>query len=477
MKTYLFYDIETSGLNKCFDQVLQFAAIRTDLELNELERHNFFVKLKPDTVPSPQAILTHKIALTTLEQQGICEYEAAKLIHKLLNTPFTTSIGYNSLGFDDEFLRFTFYRNLLPPYTHQYANGCNRMDLYPITTIYYLFHQEVLNWPKIDNAPTLKLEHLSLANQLTDKNANAHDAMTDVIATLELARHLYKNQKVWQYLRLFFDKKEDAKRYDKLNIGLKIDGYLYPDAILVDGCIGAKNNYQTIVLALGWHKYYNNQFLWLDLAKSNLSSTTINDIANTPIIYRKKLGEPPLLLPTIPRLLHQLSDERRAIIKHNLNWLQQNPQIFQAIIKYHQEYTYPEVKNLDIDAALYQDGFLSDFEQQLCLKFHSSNLQDKINLLQQFTNTKLRTQALRLLGRNYLSSLPSELATEFKTWLTQLHTENTENITYDYRNEPRLTTQQALNEIKQLQQLDYLANKNDCLQLLTELEKYYLASK
>lgn len=470
--TYLFYDIETSGLNKCFDQVLQFAAIRTDTELRELARYNFFVKLNPDTVPSAAAVLTHKISLAKLEKEGINEYQATTLIHQLLNTPDTISIGYNTLGFDDEFLRFTFYRNLLPPYTHQYANGCYRMDLYPIATMYYLYHNTIINWPKINDIPTLRLEHLSTANQLTADNANAHDAMVDVTATLALARNFYKKCDIWQYLQGFFNKTEDAKRYEKLNIALDIDGYIYPDAILVDGSLGAKNNYQTVVLALGWHRYYKNQFLWLDLGKKNLTDTTINDIATIPIIYRKKLGEPPLLLPTLPRLLTHLSQERYVLINHNLAWLKNNPHILQAISKYHQEYTYPPVINIDVDAALYQNGFLSDAEQELCRKFHAANVQEKINLLTQFTNPKLRTQALRLLGRNYITELPTQLHDEFNQWLIKIYsTDNTTaDTTRDYRNEPRLSINQALQQLQQLQAtIDSNTNPEKHL-LLVELE-------
>src|SRR5262249_10587345 len=107
-KTYLFYDIETTGLNKAFDQIIQFAAIRTDLNLNEIERQQFFVKLNPDVVPSPQAFLTHRITVNTLYKHGISELEAVTRIHHMLNKPGTISLGYNTLGFDDEFLRFSF---------------------------------------------------------------------------------------------------------------------------------------------------------------------------------------------------------------------------------------------------------------------------------------------------------------------------------------------------------------------------------
>ena len=160
--SYLFYDIETTGLNKAFDQVLQFAAIRTDLRLNEIERHSITIKLRPDVIPSPQAILTNRISITDLSS-GLLEFDAIEQIHRLMNQPGTISMGYNSLGFDDEFLRFSFHRNLLPPYTHQYRNGCRRMDLFPIAIVYYLYKKDVLVWPVIDGKPSLKLEHLGSA--------------------------------------------------------------------------------------------------------------------------------------------------------------------------------------------------------------------------------------------------------------------------------------------------------------------------
>ena len=111
--SYLFYDIETTGLNKAFDQVLQFAAVRTDSQLNETDRHSIRIKLRPDIIPSPRAIITNRISMQELNS-GICEFEAIRQIHGLMNDPGTVSLGYNTLGFDDEFLRFSFYRNLLP---------------------------------------------------------------------------------------------------------------------------------------------------------------------------------------------------------------------------------------------------------------------------------------------------------------------------------------------------------------------------
>jgi exodeoxyribonuclease I len=460
-KSYLFYDIETSGLNKCFDQVLQFAAIRTDLELNEIERHEILVKLNPDTVISPQAVLVHQLIPEKLKS-GVCEYEAMCEIHRLLNTPGTISLGYNTLGFDDEFLRFSFYRNLLTPYTHQYANNCSRMDLYPITAMYYLFKPEVLSWPKIAEKITLKLEHLSTHNKLA--NGKAHDAMTDVEAALALAKLLRKEQKMWEYLCGCFNKKIDLDRLAKLTFSFGV----YRHALLVDGVFGAEKFYQCPVIGFGAHSHYKNQSLWLRLDSLQLTETTPDNIPEKTFVYRKRFGEQPILLPLNERFGKYVSDEHHQLIVRNVDWLQKNPRLFQDIIRYHKEYKYPEVPNLDVDAALYQNGFIKEYEQSMCDRFHADDLQEKVKLVERFTNPNLRTQAIRVLGRNYHEVLSGDYQEEFDNYLLKI---KSGKPIIDYRGESRLTPQVALAEIKQLREKGGLSDAQ--LNLLEELSKFY----
>ena len=246
--SYLFYDIETTGLSKAFDQVLQFAAIRTDRRLNEIDRHAVTVKLRPDVVPSPTAVLTNRISVTEFSE-GLCEYEASEQIHRLMNQPGTTSIGYNTMGFDDEFMRFSFHRNLLPPYTHQYKNGCSRMDLFPIAVIYQLYKKDVLTWPEIDGKLSLKLEHLNSANRLA--SGQAHDAMVDVAATVELARRFNKEEKMWRYLEGYFNKETDAHRLEELPIALKSAAGDHCKGLMVSGEYGPGQNYQIPIISIG----------------------------------------------------------------------------------------------------------------------------------------------------------------------------------------------------------------------------------
>lgn len=463
MGTYLFYDIETSGLRKEFDQVLQFAAIRTDLELNEIERHEIFVKLSPDTIPSPQAVLTHKI-LPHDVANGLSEYDAICKIHRLLNTPGTISLGYNTLKFDDEFLRFSFYRNMLTPYTHQYANQCSRLDIFPITILYFLFKNEVIKWPKVNenNKVSLKLEHLSAENNLAV--GNAHNAIVDVIATIELAKYLQKEPKMWDYVLSFFNKEKVPQKISQLSPAFPNTPYNFREGILIKGKIGYDSAYQCPVIELGRHAHYKNKTLWLRLDTEKLKETNEDNIHETTWVISLKSGEDNFILPLTEKFDRHISQERYRLVAENKEWLLNNIDIFNKICKYHTEYQYPLIPDLDIDAALYQNGFLSDYEQRQCVRFHQLSWEERAEYLDELS-PRLLDQAIRIMGRNRPEFLPEKYSSEFNSHITKLKT--TESLSDP---SARLTPKTALGEISHLK--NGAERTEDELILLNHLEQY-----
>ena len=466
-KSFLFYDIETTGLNKAFDQILQFAAIRTDRQLNEIERHSVTVKLRPDVIPSPAALLTHRISIAECSE-GLCEFEAMQQIHRMMNQPSTISLGYNTLGFDDEFIRFSFHRNLLPPYTHQYKNGCRRMDVFPMAVIYRLYKKDVLDWPVVDGKQSLKLEHLAVANRLV--SGQSHEAMVDVAATIELARRFFKKGKIWQYLEGYFDKETDAHRMAELPVAFHSAAGDHLKGLMVGGEYGPEQNYQVPVISIGTSIPYSNQTLWLRMDLPQLCETTAESIAETTWIIRKRLGEPGILLPPHHRYWKQIGNERDAIFEKNLAWLQANHDIFQQIATYHREYRYPFIPNLDPDASLYQIGFYSRADENLCRRFHRASFKDKADLIDQFANPAARTLAWRIFGRNYPDKIPAEHAAGFKAYMARINPLQDEDAMVDYRGERRTTPARVLIEIDRLKQAGDLSDHQ--LQLLADLETY-----
>jgi exodeoxyribonuclease-1 len=466
-KTYLFYDIETTGLNKAFDQILQFAAIRTDRQLNEIERYTLTIKLRPDVIPSPGAMITNRLSVADLAS-GLCEFEGIRQIHELMNQRETISLGYNSLGFDDEFLRFSFHRNLLPPYTHQFQNGCRRMDLLPIAVMFWLYKRNVISWPHIHSKPSLKLEHIRDANQLA--SGPAHDATVDVAATVELARRFFKSRKMWTYLMGYFDKETDAHRIADIPAAFQSALGEHRKALMVGSEYGPQQMYQIPVLSIGNSIPYSNQTLWLRLDLPELRKTKADAIDESTWIVRKRYGEPGILLPPNQRYLKFLSDERRAVVAENLNWLQSNPLKLQQIINYHREYTYPFIPNLDPDAALYQIGFFSRSDEKLFKEFHTAPLDKKEAIANRLKSQDARMLAVRLLCRNYPQRISPDLAAEFEAYLRRINPIREDEAIVDYRREPRMTPSAALAQIRHFKQSGKLDNNQ--MKLLDDLKDY-----
>ena len=467
-QTYLFYDIETTGLNKAFDQVLQFAAIRTDLELQEIARYEWRVKLNPDVTPSPQAMLTHGIDLASIAQ-GLPEYTVIQYIHQLMNEPGTISLGYNTLGFDDEFLRFAFYRNLLPPYTHQYANRCARFDIYPLTIMYHLFKQDILQWPVVANEIKMKLDLINQANNLVA--GRAHDAMVDVEITLALAKLFKAERDMWNYVTANFNKEFDEGRLASLPCSLTSVYGSHPEGLMILGKIGAAQRYQAPVLLLGNHITYKKQ-VWLRLDTDYIASLTPNTIAQTTKILLKKPGEPGFILPPKERFLSYLSPERRALANVNKEWLTRHPDLFKLVIEHHRSFLYETAPDTDVDAGLYINGFWTRDEATLCQRFHSVEPRDKVALIASLKNPHLRKLAVRLIGRHFPDHLTPDLAEEFSHYLRRVHSDALVDSIVDFRGQPRLHPQAALREIHSLLNTPLPPEQKT---LLTSLESYLKA--
>lgn len=466
-KTFLFYDIETTGLNKAFDQVLQFAAIRTDEALNELERHEIKMKLSPDVIPSPGAIITHRISIETM-LEGIPEIEGIYQIHQLINKPGTISIGYNTLGFDDEFLRFSFYRNLLSPYTHQYANGCGRADIYPLLILYYLYKNEILKWPQLQDKISLKLENLNQYNQLA--LGRAHDAMSDVLATVELAKRLRAEKEMWEYALGYFDKNIIAQRLTQLTSAFHHQEENYREGLLIEGGLGSSRAYQCPVLCLGQHHHYKNQTIWLRLDDERLQTTNLDAITETTWVFQKKSGEANFILPMNQRFIQHLDKERQVLASENKKFLFANPAVLKGISDYWRHYKYPKIPNIDLDAALYENGFLSSADESYCRQFHQASISEKLKLIPQIHNPNLRQQAIRIIGRNYPQHCTNELKLEFDDYLQGINPSEEKFRLIDYRGKFRLTPKAAREEIEVLRKEQEIDEEKQTL--LLELENY-----
>jgi len=454
MQTLLFYDIETSGLNPAFDQVLTFASIRTDLELNEIERTTITISLRRDIVPSPRAFLTHGLTFHELEH-GISEYKAAQQIHKIFNTQGTISLGYNSLGFDDEFLRFLFYRNLLDPYTHQYSNGCLRMDILPITTLFKIFNPDILKWPVVDGKPSLKLELISRQNSFKI-SGKAHEAMSDVEAVIELAKSMFQKKDIWKYCLDFFNKSKDESRINSIKGNFQVDQTMFKICLMLSNSFGSDNNYMVPVIHIGQSIPYKNQTLWMRLDIDDLPCINSEIDFKDTFVIRKRYADALIVLPPFERFWNKMPPSLQESAKNNMEKIKQKKQRFFDFIQYHQEYKYPFIPDLDPDAALYQDGFFSFQEKKESSLFHKflKSLQSDTQvheILDKIKSPRIEALAGRILYRNFKNENRQSRGIDQLLSLNKLRSSLEEDQIIGYKNDIKFNCSQGLQELKKLE--------------------------
>jgi exodeoxyribonuclease-1 len=199
--TFYFYDLETSGFNPRQARIMQFAGQRTDMDLKPIgEPDNILIRMTPDTLPDPDAILVTGITPQATLTDGITEAEFSKYITSKVFTPNTIAVGYNNIRFDDEFIRYTLWRNFYDSYEWHWKDGCSRWDLLDVVRMTRALRPEGIQWPfATDGKPSNRLEYLSKVNKLD--HANAHDALSDIMATIEVARLIKTKQpKLFEYL-------------------------------------------------------------------------------------------------------------------------------------------------------------------------------------------------------------------------------------------------------------------------------------
>lgn len=199
--SYFFYDLETSGFDARNDRIMQFAGIRTNKDLEPVgEPYNIMIKMTPEVVPSPDAIMVTGITPQATLQDGVTEAEFLKIFFDEIVTDDTCFLGYNTVRFDDEFMRFLLYRNFYDPYEWQWQNGCSRWDLLDAVRMTRALRPDGIKWPFNDQGKaTNRLELITTLNGI-DHYA-AHDALSDVYATIAVARLIRdKQRKLYDYL-------------------------------------------------------------------------------------------------------------------------------------------------------------------------------------------------------------------------------------------------------------------------------------
>lgn len=258
MDSIYWHDYETTGTDPARDRAIQFAGIRTDHDLNAADEPlKLYCRPGNDVLPSPAAILVTGIKMSDVVKDGLDEIAFIDRIHREFAVPGTCVCGFNSIRFDDEFTRHTLYRNFFDPYAREWQQGNSRWDVIDLFRMAYALRPEGMEWPNNEKGvPSFRLEDLTRGNGI--EHGEAHDAMSDVLATVELTKKLKHAQpKLYDYLFALRDKKRVLQQ-------------LYPlgkfPLVHVSGMYSAERACTSVVLPLCAHPLNANGIICYDLA-------------------------------------------------------------------------------------------------------------------------------------------------------------------------------------------------------------------
>jgi len=410
--TLYWHDYETFGVDPRRDRPAQFAGVRTDEALNEIgDPLVIYCKPAGDMLPQPEACLLTGITPQLAYEKGVTESQFIASIHTELSRPGTCGVGYNTLRFDDEVTRNTLYRNFYEPYSREWQNRNSRWDIIDLVRMTYALRPEGIQWPQHDDGrPSFKLEDLAAANGIGHESA--HDALSDVRATIALARLVREKQpKLYDWLFQLRSKQKAAEQLDLS--GRKPVLYtsrMYPSE---QGCT-------TLAMPLVRETGNKNSILVYDLRVDPTPFMELDQQALAERLFTRKedlaeglqrlpvksvkINKCPALAPQAT--LDQASAQRLSLnvdtCNRNREIIINNDLLIQRIAKAYSSREFTPAK--DVDLALY-DGFLNDADRDMLDQVRSLSAQELAQQHFNFTDTRLPELLFRYRARNWPESL------------------------------------------------------------------------
>jgi exodeoxyribonuclease-1 len=442
--TFFFYDYETTGIDPKSDRILQFAGIRTDLEFNIIDKPVvLYSKLSNEIIPNPEALIVTGITPDLLSDSGLAEPEFIAKIYKEFSTSNTCVLGYNNIRFDDEFTRYSFYRNFFDPYAREWQNNNSRFDLIDVVRISAALRPGNLKWPTNNstNNVSFKLEDLSKANNL--EHTKAHDALSDVYATIELTKLINKNNpKLFNYLL-------QMRKKDFVNKVINIEQIFNPDLELrsklivhASRMVSSEYHATSIFLPLIRDPINNNAIICWDLRYNpnlllNLHEYTPEDISKllytpqTELLPENKearlhlktifCNKAPAIAPisTIDSDGYQrIKLDKSLVFTHASSILTHKNSWYDTLLDFFSRkndmFNLVNLRHSDVEHQLY-DKFISNEDKYLCNRVHLCSAEKLIELQNKFNDNRLKELLFRYRARNHYNSLT---ISEQNKWIT-----------------------------------------------------------
>ncbi len=422
--TFFFYDLETSGLSARDDRIMQFAGIRTDMDLNPIgESYNLLVALNDDTLPSPDALMVTGISPQKTVDEGYTEAQFAKILAEEIFTPDTIAVGFNNVRFDDEFVRHLFWRNFYDPYEWCWKDGRSRWDLLDVVRMTRALRPEGIEWPvDAEGKPTNRLELITKANGITHEAA--HDALSDVEALIDVTRLIKTKQpQLYEYLLKMRDKKQVQSL---VNLDTK-QPFVYASGRY-------ENEWNKITVALPLAPAPNSNVLVYDLRYDPTPFMTLGekeladkvfasweerkqeDFVRLPVKqlqYNRCPAVAPLGVLAQGEGWVKVGIDEATVAKHS-KLLLANPEFaerLRSVFERKREYA----PSVDPEAQLY-DGFLNDRDRLRVETVRNANERELADYHPEFADERLSPLLLHYKARNYPKAMSESELQAWEEW-------------------------------------------------------------
>lgn len=414
-ETFFFYDLETSGIDPREQRIMQFAGQRTNLSLEPIgEPFNFFIRLTDDILPDPQAILVTGITPQKTLDDGISEAEFLKIFSDQIATPGTIFTGFNNVRFDDEFMRYLHYRNFYDPFAWHWRDGKSRWDLLDVSRMTRALRPAGINWPMTDEGkPTNRLELITELNGLDHQNA--HDAMSDVMATIAVAKLIYTKQpKLFDYLLKMRSKTHVEALVKSMQPFVYSSGKYSGETEKTTVAVFLADNPRSGALV---YDLRHDPTPWLNLSAEELAESWR---------WRPEKDQPRLPIKTLqynrcPAVapLGVLNDDSRQRLKINCDEIEQHrqklrdnhnfmPKVLAALdILNRQQQAYKTSNKPLVDGQLY-DGFFNQADSAIMQNLRQFDVKDLVNFIPGFKDRRLKALLPLYRVRNYPNKVSDE---------------------------------------------------------------------
>jgi exodeoxyribonuclease-1 len=470
MNTIYWYDYETFGIDPRYDRIAQFAGLRTDEDLNVIgDPLVLYCQPADDVLPDPKSCLITGITPQKALADGVAEYEFIAAIHKEFATANTCIAGFNNIRFDDEFTRFCLYRNFYNAYAHEWQNHNSRWDIIDMVRLTRALRPEGIVWPTGDDGrPSIRLELLTRANGIAHEAA--HDAMSDVYATIAVARLIREKQpRLYEYV--YSNRKKDAAG--------KLLNLRTHDAVLhVSSKYSTERNSIAMVMPICRHPVNKNGVVVYDLATDpaqyieadadEVAGSIFTPAAELPDEVERiplkvvHLNKCPVIVPlkTMDAAAARRLDINIASCLANRDTLLKHiDELADKTIRVFGHQDYPEVT--DIDAQLYSGGFFSNADYDRMQRIRETAAEQLAGLALTFDDARLDEMLFRYRARNFPQTLSTD---ERRLWL-EFKQQKLTDVAQTTR-----TINQVVAEIEVLRKSDEITGRE--LAILDEIMDY-----